>query len=147
MTWAAWVKATTTTSNDGNIIAKQNGTSGWQLKTSKDTGPQTFAISISGSSGIVQRYSNTVRALNTWYHVAGVYNATTKSLDIYINGVLDDGVLKGTIPAAQTIPNQTVYIGRRSNGLYFGGIIDEVQMYNRALSATEIQTIMNAPLP
>jgi len=147
MTWAAWVKATATPPDDGNIISKQNGSSGWQLKTSPDTGPQTFALSISGSSGVVQRYSNTVRSLNTWYHVAGVYNAATLSLDIYVNGVLDNGVLRGTIPSAQTIPNQTVYIGRRSNGFYFAGIIDEAQIYNRALSAAEIQTIMNTPLP
>jgi hypothetical protein len=147
MTWAAWVKATSTPSGDGNIIAKQNASSGWQLKTSAGTGPQTFGVAVYGSAGIVQRYSTTVRALNTWYHVAGVYNATTRSLDIYVNGVLDDGVLSGTIPTTQKIPNVNVNIGRRSNGVYFPGIIDEVQIYNRALSAAEIQTILSTPLP
>jgi hypothetical protein len=147
MTWAAWVKATSTPTADGNIVAKQNTSSGWQMKTSPGTGSQTFAVAVSGTSGIVQRNSNTVRSLNTWYHVAGVYDATTRSLDIYINGVLDDGVLLGTIPTKQTIPNVNVNIGRRSNGLYFPGIIDEVQIFNRALSAAEIQTIMSTPLP
>jgi hypothetical protein len=144
MTWAAWVKATSTPATDGNIVAKQNATSGWQLKTTADTGAQTFAVAVSGT---VLRYSNTVPSPNTWYHVAGVYNATTRSLDIYVNGVLDDGVLRGTIPTKQTIPNVNVNIGRRSNGLYFPGVIDEVQIYNRALSAAEIQTVMNTPLP
>jgi hypothetical protein len=32
-------------------------------------------------------------------------------------------------------------------GQYFRGSIDEVRVYNRALSATEIQTDMNTPLP
>src|SRR5262249_36886239 len=86
MTWAAWVKATSTPATDGNIVAKQNATSGWQLKTTADTGAQTFAVTVSGT---VLRYSNTVPSPNTWYHVAGVYNATTRSLDIYVNGVLD----------------------------------------------------------
>ena len=70
---------------------------GWQAQeTSPDTGVRTFGIAISpnGSSN-TQRYSKTVLALNTWYHVAGVYNASAKTLDIYVNGVLDDGVLKG----------------------------------------------------
>jgi len=146
MTWAAWVKATATPSDDGDIISKSNS-SGWHLKTSPDTGPHTFAIAVSGSSGTAQRYSTTVRTLNTWYHVAGVYNATTRSLDIYVNGVLDNGVLRGTIPASQTVPNVNVNIGRRTTGLYFAGIIDEARIYNRALSAAEIQTVMNAPLP
>jgi len=147
MTWTAWVKATSTPKGDGDIVAKQNSTSGWQLKTTHDTGPQTFGVSVSGSAGLAQRYSITVRSLNVWYHVAGVYNATARTLDIYVNGVLDNGTLSGTIPTVQTLPNVNVNIGRRSNGFYFAGTIDEVRIYNRALSGAEIQTVMNAPLP
>jgi uncharacterized repeat protein (TIGR01451 family) len=147
MTWAAWVKATATPRNDGNIVARQNNNNGWQLKTTADTGPQTFAIAVSGSSGFAQRNSVTIRSLNTWYHVAGVYNAANRTLDIFVNGVLDNGILTGSVPAVQSLPNSNVYIGRRSNGYYFAGVIDEVQIYNRALSASEILAIMNTPLP
>jgi len=35
-----------------------------------------------GAAGEVARYSNTVRALNTWYHVAGVFDAAKQTLDI-----------------------------------------------------------------
>jgi hypothetical protein len=147
MTWAAWVKATGNPPDDAQIIAKSNGTSGWQFKTSPDTGPETFAISVTGSGGTVQRYSNTIRSLNTWYHVAGVYNATTKTLDIYVNGVLDDGILRGTTPSVQTGSTVNANIGRRSTGFYFKGTIDEVRIFNRALSQSEIQAIMGTPLP
>jgi hypothetical protein len=64
-----------------------------------------------------------------------------------VNGVLDNGVLTGTVPTVQTLPNSNVNIGRRSNGYYFAGVIDEVRIYNRALSGSEILTIMNTPLP
>jgi hypothetical protein len=147
MTWAAWVFATATPANDGQIISQSASGGGWQLKTTPDTGPQTFGVKVTGSTGQAYRYSKTVRALNTWYHVAGVYNATTKSLDIYVNGVLDDGTLLGTVPAAQVLQNTNVNIGRRNGGYYFSGVIDEVRVYNRALSASEIQTIMTTPLP
>jgi hypothetical protein len=147
MTWAAWVNAAATPKNDGNIVAKQNSNSGWQLKSSPDTGAQTFAVAVSGSSGFAQRNSVTIRSLNTWYHVAGVYNSATRTLDIYVNGVLDNGVLTGSVPTVQTLPNSNVNIGRRSNGYYFAGVIDEVRIYNRALSGSEILTIMNTPLP
>ena len=147
-TWAAWVFATGVPADDGQIIAKSNNSSGWQFKTSPDTGPHTFAIAISGSGGgHAQRYSTTVRALNTWYHVAGVYNATTRTLDIYVNGVLDNGVLLGTVPAAQVVPNINVNVGRRTGGFYFQGVIDDVRVYNRALSAAEVQSIQGAGLP
>jgi hypothetical protein len=34
MTWSAWVKAAANPADDGQIVAKSDGTSGWQLKTS-----------------------------------------------------------------------------------------------------------------
>ena len=147
MTWSAWVRAAANPGDDGQIIAKSDDNSGWQLKTSPDTGPHTFGVGISGSGNShIQRYSTTVRSLNTWYHVAGVYNATAQTLDIYVNGVLDNGTLIGNVPAAQTNANVNVNIGRRTGGFYFNGIIDEVRLYNRALSQAEIQLDMNTPL-
>src|SRR5207249_313510 len=103
LTWSAWVKAAANPADDGNIIAKSDSDSGWQFKTSPDTGAQTFGISVSGGpNAFAQRHSTTVRLLDVWYHVAGVYNAAAQTLDIYVNGVQDNGVLIGTVPASQT---------------------------------------------
>ena len=147
MTWSAWIYATANPADDGQIVAKSGDTGGWQLKTSPDTGSHTFGVGVSvDGTNQVQRYSNTIRALNTWYHVAGVYNAAARTLDIYVNGVLDNGVLRGAVPAAQYDPAQNVNIGRRSGGYYFNGTIDEVRIYNRALSVSEIQSDMNTPV-
>jgi chitodextrinase len=146
MTWSAWILATANPADDGQIIAKSNG-NGWQFKTTPDTGAHTFGIGVSANStSITQRYSRTVRALNTWYFVAGVYNAAAQTLDIYVNGVLDNGGLSGTVPASQFNSSVNVNIGRRTGGFYFKGTIDEVRMYNRALSAAEIVADMNTPI-
>src|SRR6266436_5043865 len=147
MTLEAWVNAAANPADDGQIVAKSNGTGGWEFKTSPDTGPETFGVAVSGSSGSnTQRYSTTVRALSTWYHVAGVYNASTGTLDIYVNGVLNNGTLRGTIPNGQFNQSVNVNIGRRTGGFYFSGIIDEIRIYNRALSQAEIQADMNTPI-
>ena len=151
MTLEAWVMATGVPADDGQIIAKSDSASpsvGWQFKTSPDTGVRTFAISISpDGSSLVQRYSTTVVALNTWYHVAGVYNAGAGTLDIYINGVLDDGTLRGgTVPASQFDPSQNVLIGKRGSGWYFKGTIDELRVYNVPLTQAQIQADMNTPI-
>src|SRR5439155_11822047 len=146
-TWSAWVNAASDPADDGQIIAKSNDTSGWQFKTSPDTGPHTFGVGVSGGANtFAQRYSTTVRSLNVWYHVAGVYNASARTLDIYVNGVLDNGTLRGTIPASQINSAVNVNIGRRSGGFYFNGVIDDVRLYNRALSQAEIQADMNTPV-
>jgi fibronectin type 3 domain-containing protein len=154
MTWEAWVFATGTPGDDGQIIALSNDTTGWQLKTTPDTGPRTFGVAISADTTThTQRYSKTVIALNTWYHVAGVFNAGVQTLDIFVNGVLDDGTLKNPtssrtgIPATQVIPTGiNANIGRRSGGFYFIGTIDDVRVYDRALSQTEIQADMSTPV-
>ena len=84
------MKAAANPADDGQIVAKSNDASGWQLKTSPDTGPHTFGVGVAGATNtFAQRYSTTVRSLNVWYHVAGVYNAAARTLDIYVNGVLE----------------------------------------------------------
>src|SRR5207249_5834736 len=77
----------------------------------------------------------------------GVYDATARTLNIYVNGVLDNGALSGTVPASQyNNAAENVTVGRRAGGFYFAGTIDEVRLYNRALSAAEIQSDMNTPV-
>jgi chitodextrinase len=146
MTWSAWIFATANPPDDGQIIAKSNG-AGWQFKTSPDTGQHTFAVAVSpDGASLTQRYSATVRQLGTWYHLAGVYDAAALTLNIYVNGVLDNGALVGTVPASQFNSTENVTIGRRAGGFYFAGTIDEVRLYSRALSAAEIQSDMNTPI-
>jgi subtilisin-like proprotein convertase family protein len=77
---------------------------------------------------------------NVWYHVAGTWGAT--GLRIYV-----DGVLMGSNPYAGPAPSWTVYnlIGRGSwPNSQIEGLIDEVSVYDRALSPAEIFSIDEA---
>jgi PKD repeat protein len=147
MTLSAWIRISTNPPDDGAIVAKL-GSAGWQLKTSPDTGVRTAAIQISSNgTDSIQRYSATVLAPDTWYHIAGVYDAVARRLDVYVNGVLDNGVLSGTVPAAQFNAPFDVNIGQRTGlprTFNFRGVIDEVHVFNRALNASEIQVDMNS---
>jgi hypothetical protein len=147
MTLTAWVKITSQPVDDGAIVAKL-GSVGWQLKTSPDTGVRTAAIEISNGSVPIQRYSNTVLVPNTWYHLAGVYDAVNRTLSIYVDALLDNGVLLGTVPAAQFDPPWNANIGQRAGSpqtFNFLGTIDEVHVFNRALTAAEIDVDMRTP--
>ena len=81
---------------------------------------------------------------NTWYHISVVYNRADK-LYLYINGVLNSSV---TISDFQSRDLQSSYnfrIGNRHSGVSpFNGNIAQLQIYNRALSATEIKQNYNA---
>ena len=74
----------------------------------------------------------------TWYHLAVTRSGNTYAL--YINGVQESiSTDSNTIPAA----NAPLTIGR-AEAFYFNGLLDEVEIFNRALSTTEIQAIYNA---
>ena len=146
MTVSAWVFPTVHPPDDGQIIAKSSDHDGWQLKTTPDTGVRTFAVAVSSGTTNIQRYSRTVITLNTWYYVTGVYNATARTLDIYVNGALDNGTLTGTVPAAQHNSTVNANIGRRTGGFLFRGTIDEVRVYSGALTQAQIQADMTAPI-
>ncbi|MBI3527063.1 MAG: LamG domain-containing protein [Betaproteobacteria bacterium] len=95
------------------------------------------------------RYGATVLQLNQWVHVAGVYDAAAQTMAVYLNGVADNGTLLGTVAGMQLNSTLDLFIGRRADtaGQYnFNGTIDEVRLYNRALSQAEIQADMNTGL-
>lgn len=80
---------------------------------------------------------------DTWYHVAFTLSGT--SGDIYINGALDNSA---TLPVLNTPTGTNLFFGNFSGIMgNFDGLLDEVTVYDRALSATEIQTLATVPEP
>ncbi len=73
---------------------------------------------------------------NTWHHVAGVCNG--KDILIYLDGQLIDNHSSSILDTL--ITNQLAEIGR-NNGHYFDGKIDELKIYNRALSPYEVEML------
>ena len=69
-----------------------------------------------------------------WHHLVGVWDGST--IYLYLDGELDNSIsCSGTL----TTNNKNLYFGSRlGNQRYFNGLIDEVRIYNRALSAEEI---------
>ena len=81
--------------------------------------------------------------LNTWTHLAVTYDGAT--LRMFVNGVQ---VSSRAVPGSTAMTSGALRIGGNSVwGEYFKGLIDEVRIYNRALTAAEIQTDMNTPIP
>ena len=80
-------------------------------------------------------------ALDQWYHIAGVYDGA--ELRLYINGELSN-----SMPASGSITGNTspLRIGKQfwwgSDYSYWDGILDEVSVFNRALSQEEVKSIM-----
>jgi len=139
MTLEAWVYPTTVNSLWRDVIYKGNDNYYLSGTSSNSSRPAAGAI-LGGVYGEV--YGTTALTANTWAHLAATYDGATMRL--YVNGVqVASRVQTGAI-ATSTNPLQ---IGGDSlYGQYFAGRIDEVRIYNRALSVAEIQSDMSSAL-
>ncbi len=150
LTVSAWINASSFPSDDAAVVSKRgNAIVGYQLDTTIDKGPRTIGFKLANSSGgKMSRYGATALQLNQWYHIAGVYNAATQTVDVYLNAQLNNGVLVGPVTSSQQNSSLSAVIGRKSgnSGFEFAGKIDDLRIYNRALTQAEIQADMNTPV-
>ncbi|MEI6575172.1 MAG: LamG-like jellyroll fold domain-containing protein [Bacteroidota bacterium] len=152
ITIEAWVKANTfaTFPTGGSIFCHHswgNSSYGYVLRAG-GSGQVSFNIggAVGGSPvGWQEVVSNTgAIATGTWYHVAATFDGT--ALNLYVNGSL-----VGTTAFAGEIYPSIGYkprIGALSDtawsmSRYWDGLIDEVRVWHRALSVTEIAAGMN----
>ncbi|MBS1796068.1 MAG: carboxypeptidase regulatory-like domain-containing protein [Acidobacteria bacterium] len=106
-----------------------------------------FAIYVGGLSGLPDDCGGWVNGnaplpLNAWSHVAMTYDGA--NLRAFVNGVNTR-----TVAATGTIltTNGIFQLGRRvMNTEIWGGQMDEMSVYNRGLTAAEIESIANAGL-
>jgi hypothetical protein len=108
------------------------------------TGNQLL-LSIGTGATWINFLSTTHLSNRTWYHVAGTQEGTSSK--IYINGQLDKN---GTTATQTTDNNGVLTVGCQkqtgtSTTFFFNGTIDDVRIYNRALSQQEIQGDMAVP--
>ncbi len=94
------------------------------------------------SSGIaiINLFSNSTIEVGQWYHIAVTISGNTGS--IYINGNLDSTASRTGTPATSADPLTIAYAGFLT---YFPGRIDEIKIYNRALSSSEIAAMYATP--
>ena len=139
ITLSSWVKATSLVSSlhGGGIITRDSG--------SNDGLYEILLLSTSSKNWVYFRMFNITSyspkiipiELNIFYNITCVYdNGTMRN---YINGVQEGS---GTVQNIDitTSGSRTLRVGRRSNNFgSFPGNIAQVSIYNRALTASEIQ--------
>jgi hypothetical protein len=94
-----------------------------------------------GSFATGNTFSSTIADTN-WHHIAMTFTNATKLVIIYVDGALATTAPKGLeADGADHIVMLGNHLGRNT----FSGLLDEVRIYNRALTQAEIQTDMNTP--
>lgn len=115
----------------------------------KDNG---YAMGINRTGTIYVWHNGTVvnstsnLSLDTWYYIAATYSGS--AVRLYINGA-ENASSTGTVNSlSQTARDLYIGVNNSANTVaantYFNGIIDEVRIWNRVLSAREINASYNA---
>jgi hypothetical protein len=147
MTIAAWVNIRSVPTAWACVIAK--GEYSWRLSNENTEPRYHFGITIwSASNPSIP--GDTPVGYDEWHHVAGTYDGA--NINVYLDGSLD-GTIETTSPIGVNTANVLIGENPEAAGRNWDGLIDDVRIYNRALSAAEIGELMptqlkaTAPLP
>ncbi|GAA3622486.1 choice-of-anchor D domain-containing protein [Flavivirga jejuensis] len=130
-TISAWIKSNT---NNRTIISKGSAAG--------------YEFSINSSGNLVMNFNSGTQTVtstnsvpqNIWHHVAVIYNGTTTK--IYIDGIEDGTANISTSPVANS---ESFLIGASgsSPSNFFSGEMDELRIWNRALTVDQLRFVMN----
>jgi hypothetical protein len=140
MTLQAWILPTAAQSGWRTIMQREVDT--YFLNASNSNGP--LLPSGGGTIGGAVNWlsGSSASPVNAWTHVALTYDGSM--LRLYVNGALASS--RAQSGAIETNANALRIGGNVPYGEFFQGLIDEVRVYNRALSQAEIQADMAAPV-
>jgi len=147
--WSGWIKIDT---NDYRMITDDRNTSswnGWYIRHRGDlgAGSRIFDFYVKNASGQTGIIGTTQPNLGQWYHLVVTYeyigNGTSK-MNMYVNGAKDATEITNAygVDAASADNRIGCYSG--GGGAWVDGIIDNVAIYNRALTPEEIRKAYEA---
>ncbi|MGH3861009.1 LamG domain-containing protein [Actinokineospora sp.] len=142
---AAWVRLDA--AQGWRAVVSQEGplSAAFTLQRCDDTGKWCFVTSPGDAANPAWAsiHSQSSALAGVWTHVAGVYDAGTKQIHIYVNGRLE-----GSKAAEVGNISGRLIVGRgKQNGAYvcqFAGQVDDVRLWDRSTSAAEVAAAANA---
>ncbi|MFC1603786.1 glucoamylase family protein [Planctomycetota bacterium] len=140
ITVACWIKVRAFDRNWNAIITKGDD---WVMARTRDDNRVAFLCLGLTGGGWPEVYSDDVND-EDWHHIAGVYDGS--KLFIYQDG---NSINSKSVYGSINSKCSRVFIGEngQAKNRYWNGLIDEVRIYNRALTAEEITALANPEPP
>jgi hypothetical protein len=146
LTFTAWIKPDTIAGGDAfgdtnprYVLSKGGGNTGlwqygWRILGGK---PDFFYRNAANTTFCVLRADSSVVNAGEWQHIALVHDGTTATH--YLNGsIVPSTVTSGSMSDPAFNSSEPVLIGVETIKRYFDGLIDDLRVFNRALTQSEI---------
>jgi subtilisin-like proprotein convertase family protein len=134
-TLEAWINPSSVSGNKSIISKGTNPGYGLNLSSGR---PAVFTNNI---FRLIAKPTS-VLPVNQWTHVAATYNSANNKFEMYINGLLDTSSTVNAPPLANT---DSIYVGK-FNTVTYAGMLDEIRIWNKALTGAEIQKYFRTSL-
>lgn len=142
MTLEAWVRPTSLGGDSRTVILKERPGGRAYALYATDGASRPPAGYVAVGTNERSAVGSSVLPANTWSHLAVTYNGSV--LRLFVNGVL---ARSRTASGGGVVSTGTLRLGGNAVwGQFFSGQLDDVRLYNRVLTASEIQADMNTPL-
>jgi hypothetical protein len=156
--FSAWFKSNSLISASSGIkgvLLGQGGSSYFLALGGNATGDFTNElITIRQGAQNSFAYTSASATIDTnWHHIAAAWSTSSATTggdgyDIYLDGVKVGNAGGTSTPSSPYTLSSAFTIGMRANGIYyFNGLIDEVAIFNSALSASDVTSIYNSGTP
>lgn len=134
MTLAFWTNISQWDNNFAGFMAKSNSGSLGQYGAIASTNPNYIQFDLGGQYVRITRYF----ALNTWYFICLKWDGQKAKL--YLNGTVYDSI---SFSGTAAPDNNPLILGKHTPGTarYLIGKLDDVRIYNRAVSDSEIEKL------
>ena len=140
LTVEAWVRPTTVSGWRTVVLKEAPGSLAYALYANDNTARPASYVNTGGVD--IEATGSAALAVNTWTHLAMTYDGS--NMRLYVNG--GQAGIRALSGGVRISGNPLSVGGNNIWSEWFAGQIDDVRIYNRALSATEITNDMNTPV-
>jgi hypothetical protein len=128
--------------SDVDIVLRKGDTSPVPYQLCIEDRKVTLHLNETDATG-AGTFGNTILTAARWYHVAATWDGTTAI--VYVDGLADCSgrTVTGTLP----LDTRTLFLGGRSGTDLTDGTIDDVRLYNYALTPGEVLNLKRVNQP
>ena len=135
---SAWINFSNFNNSSATVVSMHSSLKGYAII--KDTNSNTLGFWCSDGSDDIGVSTNTLSA-NTWYHIVGTNDGSTSR--IYVNGSLANSTSQGGAASSTGDLKIGMSSDETASSRYWNGYIDEVAVWNDALTAAEVTALYN----